>query len=288
MDSQASAYRLDHSAIQAQLSTKRLGKVSGWDNELWDCLDSTNNRALELAAQGAPEGVIVMARQQTAGRGRLGRAWVSPADSGIYASFLLRPHCSPKELPLHTLACGVAAAQAIWDCVGIKIGLKWVNDLVFNGKKLGGILAEMPSYATHKTAETKQSQLPALIAGFGINIRFTQTDIPEELQHKIAWLEQIAGQPINPNLVLTSLATNLEKVYDDLNDGHTNKILELWKDYSVTLGRPIRAVSGNTTIEGLAVDVSDTGGLIVETKDRTQVVLHAGEITIRGANGTYA
>lgn len=287
MDSEASTYHLNLSAIQAQLNTKRLGKAPGYDNELWDYLDSTNNRALELAAQGAPEGVIVVARQQTAGRGRLGRVWISPADSGIYASFLLRPQCSHKDLPLHTLACGVAAAQAIWDCVGLRIGLKWVNDLVFNGKKLGGILAEMPSSLSHKSTKTEPTQSPALVAGFGINMRFTPEDIPAELRVQIDSLEAIAGQPINPNLLLASLATNLEKVYDELNAGYTKKILELWKDYAVTLGRPIRAVSGNMTVEGLAVDISHTGGLIVETKDKNRVVLHAGEITIRGADGTY-
>src|SRR5215470_16608177 len=116
--------------LESQLATGRFGRAAGWANELWDSIDSTNNRAAELAGSGAPEGVLVIARQQTAGRGRQGRTWISPPDSGVYVSLLLRPRLPSTQMPMHTIACGVAAARAIESCAGVRIGLKWVNDLV--------------------------------------------------------------------------------------------------------------------------------------------------------------
>jgi len=272
-------------ALQSQLSSRRFGKAPGWSNELWDCLDSTNNRAAELAGSGAPEGVLVIARQQTAGRGRQGRSWVSPPDSGIYVSFLLRPRLPATQMPMHTIACGVAAARAIESCAGVRIGLKWVNDLVYNGKKVGGILAEMPSVAS---AATTASAWPApLVLGIGINVRFAAADLPDDLRNRIDWLEQLAGQPVDPNQLLAFLAKYLEEECDALAAGQTTELIDWWKQYSVTLGRAIRATSGTAIIEGLAVDLSESGGLIVETNDRGTVTLHAGEVTIRGADGSY-
>ncbi|HEY9720025.1 MAG TPA: biotin--[acetyl-CoA-carboxylase] ligase, partial [Trichormus sp.] len=117
--------------IEKRLTSGVIGR-SSWNNELWQTIDSTNSRAAQLAAEGAPEGVIVLARQQTAGRGRLGRVWVSPPDAGIYLSVILRPaELLPAELALITLAVGVAVSSAIERCAGVKVGLKWVNDLVF-------------------------------------------------------------------------------------------------------------------------------------------------------------
>jgi BirA family biotin operon repressor/biotin-[acetyl-CoA-carboxylase] ligase len=186
---------------------------------------------------------------------------------------------------MHTLACGVAAAKAIWQCVGIRIGLKWVNDLVIEGKKLGGILAEMP---VRTVPGTTSGDLPApLILGVGINLRMSPSEIPEELRDRVAWLERFTHQPVDPNQLLAFLALCLEQEYDRLEAGNAAEVIEGWKQFSVTLGREIRAVSSGSTIEGTAADLSDTGGLIVETRDGRRVTLHAGEITIRAADGRY-
>jgi BirA family biotin operon repressor/biotin-[acetyl-CoA-carboxylase] ligase len=284
-NSLSSPPQLSLEPFQSYLSTRRLGQAQAWPNELWESLDSTNNRAAELAARGAPEGVIVTARQQTSGRGRQGRVWLSPPDSGLYVSFLLRPRGPRSLLPMHTLACGVAAAKAIWQCVGIRIGLKWVNDLVIEGKKLGGILAEMP---VRTVPGTTSGDLPApLILGVGINLRMSPSEIPEELRDRVAWLERFTHQPVDPNQLLAFLALCLEQEYDRLEAGNAAEVIEGWKQFSVTLGREIRAVSSGSTIEGTAADLSDTGGLIVETRDGRRVTLHAGEITIRAADGRY-
>lgn len=277
---------LDLSVLSPLLSTNRLGKAPSWENELWDCIDSTNNRAAQLLANGAPEGVIVLARQQTAGRGRQGRTWISPPDAGLYMSFLLRPSKDRTDLPLHTLACGVACVKAIWECAGLEVGLKWVNDLVVSGKKVGGILAEIPSSTSGKTAG--HSHLTPLVLGIGINMQLDLSEVPDELKNRVESLENLAGQPVDPNLLVAAIARYLEQTLDHLASGRQQEVLDAWRQHSVTLGRQINAISGTTQIEGLAVDIDEGGGLIVESATQGRVTLHAGEITIRSSDGTYA
>ncbi len=263
--------------IEASLATKIIGRALPEDNlsknELWDEIDSTNTRAAALAAQGCGEGVMVIARQQTAGRGRLGRAWISPPDGGISFSVVLRPKIELSRLPLITLATGVAVAQAIEASVGVRPGLKWVNDLTLSGRKLGGILAEMPGQA--------------LIIGIGINVRLRADELPEDLKDKVEWLERAAGGPVDPNLVVVELASKLEAQYELLKAGRSSEILALWKAYSVTLGQMIEARSANQVITGKAVDIADSGALIVESEDGSRTELVAGEISLRLQDGSY-
>jgi len=268
---------LDLEKIEPRLRTKLIARQHGGKNELWQTIDSTNTRTVELAAAGGVHGTLVLARQQTAGRGRLGRQWVSPSDSGIYASFLPRPEAeSIQNLSTITLAVGVAVAKAVRTTAGIDIGLKWVNDLVVDGRKLGGILCEMPASKTGK----------ALVIGIGINVRFHENELPDELKEKMTWLEKITGQPIDPNLVIAEIANELEIVYDELLRGQSEKVLADWRRRSITLGKRIIATSGERSTEGTAIDIASSGALIVDTGSE-RIELHAGEISIRNADGSY-
>ncbi|MBS2007136.1 MAG: biotin--[acetyl-CoA-carboxylase] ligase [Cyanobacteria bacterium SZAS TMP-1] len=260
--------------IEASLDTQIIGRAPEHKNELWQTIDSTNSRAAELAAGGAPEGVIVLSRQQTAGRGRHGRVWVTPPDAGIAFSVILRPTIPLTRLPLVTLATGTAVARAIEKSVGVRLGLKWVNDLVLGGRKVGGILAEMPGQA--------------LIVGIGINVRFAPQDVPEDLQTKIEWLERVVGRPVDPNLIVVALADELEKSYQALLAGKVDEIVSAWKSYSVTIGQNIKSKNGGQTLRGRAVDITTSGALVVELEDGTRTELHAGEISIRNQDGSYA
>jgi BirA family biotin operon repressor/biotin-[acetyl-CoA-carboxylase] ligase len=284
-----SALILNLEAIEAALCSKTLGRCASQANELWEEIDSTNSRALALARESPAvdgnsieneheqdkknHGFFILARKQNLGRGRLGRQWQSPKDAGIAFSLLLRPRLPAEHLGLVTIAAGAAAACAIEKELGLKIGLKWVNDLVYEGRKLGGILAEMSG--------------GALVIGIGLNLRFKEEEIPEELKGKIEWLERLNLAPVNPNSLVATLLGELERVWLLLQDGQTESILRLWRHYAVTLGEEIIASSGTVSYKGKALDIDNDGALIIETAEGKCHRLHAGEISIRKADGSY-
>ncbi len=265
---------LDRKNIEDALTTELIGRGVC---ELHDTIDSTNSRAAVLAREGAPAGSLIVARQQTAGRGRQGRTWISPPDAGIAMSILLRPEIPLTRLPLITLATGVAVAQAVEALCGIQLGLKWVNDLTAGGKKVGGILAEMPGQA--------------LVIGIGINLRLDEGNIPDDLKHRIDWLENLAGRPLEPSLLVAEICRFLERQYFSLLEGKSQAIIDSWKHYSVTLGKEVMVVSptGDSArnISGRAVDIAESGALLIEKTDGTRVELSAGEISLRSLDGSY-
>lgn len=275
--------------MESLLATRLLGRAANWANELWDTLDSTNERAGELARAGAREGVIVMARHQTGGRGRGGRTWISPEGAGLYISFILRPALPPAELPLMSLAAGVAAARAIKLTTGADdIALKWVNDLVAGGKKVGGILCEMPSMPQGQAAGQLSLEQPPLILGIGINLRLDLQLLPAELQDRVDWLERIAGAEVDDNQLAAALAAQVESVYGDLKNGLRSKLVQDWKALSVNLGRAVRATTGDSEIEGTAHDITADGALVIALPGGGFVTVHAGDVMLRNADGSYA
>jgi BirA family transcriptional regulator, biotin operon repressor / biotin---[acetyl-CoA-carboxylase] ligase len=276
---------LDLSKFESQLKTSWLGRAPGWRNELWESLGSTNTRAAELAAEGAPEGVIVLARHQMAGRGRLGRTWVSPVDAGLYMSLILRPQQPQSQIPLLTIAAGVAVADAIRSVCDLKVGLKWVNDIIYDRRKIGGILAEMPALSR---ATDAAKQLPqAVIVGIGININLKPEDIPEELTNKIDSLAHIKNEDVDPNKVAAAIAGAFEDTSKLLNPSTSQQLTNRWRDLSITIGQMIVTENSERKLEGKAVDITDSGALIVELSDGSRMTLHAGEISIRTPDGSY-
>jgi len=274
-----STIKLDLAKLDACLKTTNLGKSAS--NELWEELDSTNTRAYFLANSQAPSGTVVMARKQTAGRGRQGRPWQSPKDAGIYASFILRPTCKKEDIPVYTLALGVAASRAILSSTGVEVGLKWVNDLVVGRKKLGGILAEMVG----------DDFPPALILGIGINLNLSNVEIPDDLVNHVEWLSRLTGSEIDPNYLLAELALNLEELSNYIDAGDKAHVLDAWRKHSVTLGKQVQVIgsegSHKDNKEGTALDINEDGALIVETVGGERLTLYAGEISIRNLDGTY-
>lgn len=299
--------RLDLSLIEAGLNTYFIAK-SG-KNELWDEIVSTNDRAIELSREGAAEGTLVIARQQTGGRGRQGRAWVSPKDAGIFLSFVLRPTLEPSTLPLISFVAAVAAAKAIEHVLSLRIGLKWVNDLVYDGRKLGGILAEMPGAQKERagnslnggtaggvpalrgaqnSTEPSWVLAPALILGLGINLSFEGVELPEELRDRVESLDRVYGKPVDANQVVSELCNELEEQYNYLRHSTPELVIAEWKSYSITLGKQIRATVGNEQLEGLALDITETGALVLQLQNGETRFLHAGEISIRLLDGSYS
>jgi BirA family biotin operon repressor/biotin-[acetyl-CoA-carboxylase] ligase len=268
---------LNLTTLNSLLDTQVIGRAAGWANEVFDSIESTNNRAIELANKSAPEGVIVAARQQTAGKGRLGRVWVSPPDSGLYISFILRSNLARPMVPIMSFAAGTAAVEAIEETAGIRVGLKWVNDIVFGGRKLGGILAEMTDGGN------------AVIIGIGINLKQPDSEPwPPEVAAVATTIESISNAPIDANHLAAALAKRLEIRYKQLENGDLPGSIDRWRQFCVTLGKPIRATVGDRVIEGTATDVASDGALIVTLVNGELTALHAGDVSIRNADGSYS
>jgi len=234
----------------------------------FETLDSTNNLAKELAARGAPEGTVVVAEAQTGGRGRLGREWDSPPGVGLYVSLVLRPMLPPMDLPQITLTSAVAVVRAVRRVAGVAPGIKWPNDLLLNGKKLGGILTEM---------ETESDRISHVVVGLGLNVN--NPGFPAELTATATSLTLAAGGAFSRVDLLKAWLEEFDGLYDRfLNQGFA-EILEEWKGLTVTLGREVTVRQGPREISGLALDVAPDGALLLRTAGSEIVRVISGEIT---------
>jgi BirA family biotin operon repressor/biotin-[acetyl-CoA-carboxylase] ligase len=244
----------------------------------FETLDSTNDFAKELASREAPEGTVVVAETQTGGRGRLGREWNSPPGVGLYVSLVLRPMLPPMELPQITLTTAVAVVRAIRRVTGVAPGIKWPNDLLVNGKKLGGILTEM---------ETESDRIRHVVIGLGLNVN--NPDFPPELAETATSLSQAVGGTLSRVDLLKAWLEEFEALYERfLNQGFP-EILAEWKRHTVTLGRAVTVRQGPREISGQAVDVAPDGTLLIYTPGGEIVRVTSGEITpeptrVRGSN----
>lgn len=253
----------------------------------FDTIDSTNTEALKQARLGAEEGLCIVARQQTAGRGRHGRTWVSEKDAGLYFSIVLRPKIETQYLPLITLMTGVAVHDTLGE-LGIDADIKWVNDLHVDGKKIGGILAE--------TTDTPKGL--AVIVGIGINfkssnfppeIAATATSIAETLSVPPAVADG-STQPPNTAELAESVTRFLSYFYDVLqSDNGPAEIIDEWRKRSTYFsGKRVRVVSGNGTVEGVTAGLEANGALRVSDGDGTIRVIQAGEVELLRAGSSSA
>jgi len=234
----------------------------------FDSLPSTNTEAARQASLGAREGLCVVAREQTAGRGRRERAWVSPKDSGLYFSIVLRPLTDAREWPLITLAAAVAARDALEDSCALQADIKWPNDLLARGRKLCGILAE--------TVESAQGR--AVVLGVGVNL--TNRAFPPEILATATSVEEETGRAPDPAQLLEALMRQLARRYEELHAGDgAALILREWEARSTyARGRRVRVALAEETFEGTTRGLEPDGALRVETDERIRVV-RAGDVT---------
>jgi BirA family transcriptional regulator, biotin operon repressor / biotin---[acetyl-CoA-carboxylase] ligase len=230
-------------------------------------LPSTNDLAKDLARQGYPEGSVLVAETQSAGRGRLGRVWESPPGTGIYLSVILRPRLPPTELPKLTLSAAVAVVEAIAEATGLSTGIKWPNDILLAGKKLGGILTEM---------ETESDQMSHVVLGVGLNINTPV--FPEHLTELATSLLSGTGRTYSRLAIVRALLRRLDTVYGRFLGQKFPAILEAWRQAAVTLGRTVTVKQGGEEISGLALDVAPDGALLVETPGGGVERVISGEI----------
>ncbi len=234
----------------------------------FDAVDSTNNKVKELAQEGAPEGTVVVAERQGAGRGRRGRGWFSPP-GGIYFSVLLRPRLTPEDLPRVTLMSAVAVARALRDATGLDVKIKWPNDLLLEGRKLAGILTEMSAEA---------DSIGFLVVGVGVNANVDRSAYPPDLQEGVASLAASLGRPVERSLLLVSMLEAFDRLYRELLDGGFASILEEWKNLSSTLGSSVCVSTVEGCYEGTAVEVEPDGALLVRGGDGSERLFHSGQV----------
>jgi BirA family biotin operon repressor/biotin-[acetyl-CoA-carboxylase] ligase len=239
--------------IREGLRTKVLGRG---DIVYFEETDSTNARGLELAASGAPEGTLVMAEAQTAGRGSKGREWHSPERSGIYLSIILRPRISPIEAPKMTLLAGIAAAEAVLGLTDLDVHIKWPNDLLIGNRKVAGILTEMAS---------DMDQVSYVVTGIGINVG--AKEFPLELGDIATSLFMETGRDISRAALICSFLERYEDYYHKFTDGENRLILERWKELSRTIGGRFAVEISGKRLEGVARDMEPDGGLLFESAD---------------------
>ena len=253
--------------IRAGLSTQLLGSqiVHFYDTS------STNNEAKRLAADDAVEGTIVVSEAQTLGRGRLNRGWFSPPGGGVWVSVILRPPFPPQEAPKCTLMAAVATVEAIREASGLNCGIKWPNDILWQGRKLVGILTEMSA---------EMDAINFVVLGIGINVSLQENDFPEELRNIGASISMGAGREVSRVEVLQKLLERLEHWYQVVKKEGFEPVLEAWRRESITLGQPVRVLAGEETYDGVAEELAEDGSLLVRTENGLRRVL-AGDVSLR-------
>ncbi len=249
-----------------------------WQNRIYwfDTIDSTNEQAKQMARMGAPQGTVLIAEQQTGGRGRMGRSFESAGGVGVYLSVILRPECPPGELMHLTCAAAVAMCDAVEKAAGFRPQIKWTNDLVFHGKKLGGILTELSLTGDGKAVEYA-------IVGIGINCCQQTQDFPAPLQSIAASLSMASGRPVNRAETAAQMIVSLHQMCLSLSD--RRGMMTRYRKDCMTVGRDVVLVRGETRRYGKALDVDDAGCLVVEFEDGTLDSVSSGEISVRGMYG---
>lgn len=251
--------RLDAAAILRALPTRWLGRSL----TMFDSIDSTNTYLRDRRPPGLPHGHLVLAEEQTAGRGRAGRRWLAPRGACLLASLLLLDGSPPVPTVWATAA---ALADTVSAFSGRAARVKWPNDVTVNGRKIAGILAECDRDG-------------ALVVGWGLNVLLRESDLPPELAASATSLAMLApALPPPRQAVLTALLERLEPLLDAVAAGRTDAVFARWRYLCGTLGRRVRIPAQAGEREGVAQRLQPDGGLVVAFPDGTTTVLYAGDV----------
>lgn len=237
-------------------------------------VESTQNIARNLAAEGAPHGTVVIAETQSAGRGRMGRGWHSPPGVNLYTTIILRPQIPMAEVPRLSLVAGVATAEALEDVAPGIIALKWPNDVWLNGRKAGGIIAE---------AVTDRAQrLDSVLLGIGLNLNLALKDVPLELRERAISVRIATGRECDRVSVANSLIIRLNSRYMETVTQGFAAVRPIWERYSGLTGKRVTVVDAGAREEGVVKGIDTDGALLLETASGTRRII-AGDVTLEGA-----
>ncbi|HEX7079332.1 MAG TPA: biotin--[acetyl-CoA-carboxylase] ligase [Candidatus Eisenbacteria bacterium] len=233
---------------------------------------STNDEALLRAAEGAPEGLVVVAEEQTAGRGRLGRSWWDQPGDSLLFSLVLRPAIAPARYPLFGIAMAAAVAEAGEEATGTALDVKWPNDVLWDGRKLCGILAE---------SRAGQAERPALVIGAGINVNQGAEAFPPEIRDRATSLRAAAGgRRVDRDALLASVLGRFDRYRLEARDRGADSLREALAARLPRAGTPVRVAVGDRIVAGTVEGVTETGALRVrEPKEGALVTVSAGELT---------
>lgn len=261
--------------ILAKMQTRQMGR----EIHYFESIDSTNLRAKWEANQGALHGTLIVAASQSAGRGRRGREWSSPAGKNLYFTLLLKPDFLPEKASMLTLVMAMAAADGVEknlkDKRTAELGIKWPNDLVMNGKKVCGILTEM---------EVRQGVVGYVIIGVGINVDCQE--FAPELADKASSIEEESGQKISKTQLLADIMLAFEAEYERfLKTCDLSALQERYNEHLLNCGRRVRVLDPQGEFEGVAGGINSSGELLVELEDGSVTAVYAGEVSVRGIYG---
>ena len=253
--------------IQPTLRTKVVGQTMVHYEEI----PSSNNEAKRLALSGTPDGTVVVAEAQGAGKGRLSRGWYSPARKGIWFSVVLRPSFLPQEAPKCTMMAAVAVVRAMKD-MGFSVGIKWPNDVLDkDGKKLVGILTEMSA---------EMERVNYVVIGTGINVNLWSEDFPEDVRDIATSLAMLRGGKVDRAELFARVLEAMDELYLGIEKNGFDAVLDEWRKYSVTLGQAVNVIGVKETFAGTAADIDEDGALLIDTSEGRRRVL-AGDVSIR-------
>ncbi|MFY9376991.1 MAG: biotin--[acetyl-CoA-carboxylase] ligase [Peptococcia bacterium] len=270
-----SGYRLISSPDilqQDELTLKLRTEWLGHNMQIFEELSSTNDFAKTIANEGAVEGPVIVAEEQTKGRGRMGRLWESPASKGLWFSIILRPLMPPQLAPQLIFVAAVGICRALRGQTGLDIRIKWPNDLLYEGQKLCGILAEM-------SAEIEQ--LNYIILGIGLNVNQENEDFSPEIVETATSLSLAARKKYRRADVLAEILFHLEEVYTEYQEQGFQKILKAWESLNCTAGRQVKVMTREETFEGFAESIDEDGSLLVRRKDGQLETVIVGDISLR-------
>lgn len=237
--------------------------------------DSTNIQAKAGGEKGEPHGTLYVAESQSAGRGRRGRRWESPAGESIYMSLLLRPEFPPVKAPMLTLVMALAVARALREQTGVDVQIKWPNDLVVQGRKICGILTEM---------SIEMTWINYVVIGIGINVN--QNEFPEELKDCASSLKMETGRRFRRSHLIAAVMEYFEMYYEQfLQEGSLAGLRKEYNELLVNKDRQVKILEPGNHYEAYALGINDTGELIVEKEDGSVQNIFAGEVSVRGIYG---
>ncbi|HTP49831.1 MAG TPA: biotin--[acetyl-CoA-carboxylase] ligase [Anaeromyxobacteraceae bacterium] len=257
--------RLGTLELKPLLNTHDIGQVL----HCREALPSTSDLAKELAEHGAAHGEVVVAEAQTAGRGRRGRAWSSPPGKNLYLSVVLRPQLPPQRASELTLVASLAVCDACRQA-GVPAAIKWPNDVLFEGRKVAGILTELAA---------EPDEVHWVVVGIGVNLNAAEEDFPEELRDIATSLAAVRGQPVPRALFAAALLSLLEHWLDRHAEEGFGVVRDAWRERSATLGREVQAEVEGGVVAGTAEDLDESGALLVRSAGKLVRVV-AGDVRL--------